>query len=130
MRVKDTIGEYLRIFSWSKEKLINTLIDEGCNPKTAREAVENYNFDWKKQAVRAAKSYLGVSLFSYDMLVQQLEHDGFTHEEALYGADHCEADWDKQAKALAEIYKAYTPYAKELLLLRGFTTAQVERSLQ
>lgn len=76
-------------------------------------------------AVKKAKSYLGVMAFSYKGMIEQLEYNGFSHEEAVYGADNCGANWKEQAAKKAESYLSIMAFSKsgliEQLEYNGFT---------
>ena len=65
-------------------------------PQTVTKGMEN--------ALKSAKSYLGVSSFSYKGLIGQLEYEGYSESESTYGADYCGADWYEQALKSAKSY--------------------------
>ena len=82
--LNDIFLRLLKVYPYSKEAIINELVDE------VEKVVDSYNIDWNEQALRAAELYLDNMPFSYDELVKQLEYVGFTHDQALYAADNCD----------------------------------------
>lgn len=50
-------------------------------------AADNCGADWKKEAVKKAKSYLDLTSFSKQGLIDQLKYVKFTDEEAQYAAE-------------------------------------------
>ena len=67
-------------------------------------SLEQADFDWRTQVVRAAVNRLDVAPHSRQGLIDILVLIGYSEELATYGADHCEADWTQQCLFSAMIY--------------------------
>lgn len=79
--------QYLSIFAFSRDGLIEQLLYDGFTQSDSEFAVDSCGADWKEQAAKKGKSYLEIFSFSRDGLIEQLEFDKFTHEEAVYGVE-------------------------------------------
>ena len=82
----------------------------------------------KQNALKSAKSYLGVSAFSRKGLIEQLEYEKFSNEDAVYAVDNCGANWNEQALKSAKSYLSVSAFSKtgliEQLEYEGFTNSQ------
>ncbi len=106
--------------------------DEGTAKTTTNQtATKNESVSVSKmQAIKKAKSYIGVTAFSYKGLIEQLEYEGFSNEDATYGADNCGADWNTQAIKKAKSYLSFSAFSYkgliEQLEYEKFTSAQAK----
>ncbi|MBR6902099.1 MAG: Ltp family lipoprotein [Synergistaceae bacterium] len=73
--------------AFSYEGLLGQLKHDGYSDNEAEYAVQNSGANWREQAVKAAKNYLGTMPFSRSDLIKQLIHDKFTQEQANYGVE-------------------------------------------
>lgn len=84
----------------------------------------------KQQALKKAKSYIGMMAFSYEGLIEQLEYERFTTEQAKYGADNCGANWNQQALKKAKSYLGINSFSYNGLIgqleYEKFTTEQAK----
>lgn len=82
----------------------------------------------QRNALKSAKSYLGMMAFSYEGLIEQLEFEQYSHEDAVFAADNCGADWNEQALKSAKSYLSTMAFSYEGLIeqleYEKFTTAQ------
>ncbi|MBR3874307.1 MAG: Ltp family lipoprotein [Clostridia bacterium] len=76
--------DYLEIFAFSYDGLVDQLEYEQFTPAEARYGADWCGANWYRQAVRSAESYLELHGFSRQGLIDQLEFEGFTHDQAVY----------------------------------------------
>lgn len=74
--------KYLKVSSFSKNKLKNQLLYEKFSEEAANYAVDNITADWHENAIKSAEKYLKLSDFSKERLYDQLIHDEYTEDEA------------------------------------------------
>jgi len=119
---------YLKVSSFSYEKLIDQLEYVGFSHEAAVYAADNCGADWYEQALSKAKSYLNISAFSWQGLIDQLEYVKFTTEQATYAANNCGADWYEQAAKKAASYLEISSFSKTKMISQleyvGFTHDQ------
>lgn len=92
----------------------------------------------RKNAIRAARSYLDLSGFSRAGLIQQLTSkagEGFSRADATYAVDHVGADWDAEAVESAKAYLDLSGFSRAGLIQQltskagdRYTKAQAEHA--
>ena len=127
---------YVDTISFSYDRLLNQLVQDGFSLEDSLFASDNCGADWDEQAARRVKAYFTFMGFSYDMVVEQLIYDGFTEEQAYRAADNCGANWDEQAVYMARDYIRTGMFKNgqkhrivDLLVQEGFTEEQAENAV-
>ena len=97
-------------------------------PRLVADGYEN------SQAVKKAKSFLGLMAFSKNGLIDQLTYNGFTQEEAEYAVENCGADWSEQAVKKAKSFLDLMAFSKsgliDQLIYNGFTHEEAEYAVE
>ena len=132
----DKAISYVNTISYSYNRLMKQLVQDGFSLEDSMFAADNCGADWDEQAAWRVATYFTFTGFSYGMVVEQLIYDGFTEEQAYFAADNCGADWDEQAVYRARSYiKAgiFKGGQKQKLVsqlvLDGFTEEQAEEAV-
>lgn len=77
---------YLEYWTYSRQGLIDELIDDKYPKEDAEFAVDHLNMDWFEEAYKYAKKELSDYPCSLEELFEELKDQGFTDEQADYGA--------------------------------------------
>lgn len=82
----------------------------------------------RRNALRAAQSYLQTSAFSKSGLEQQLEYDQFSRSDARWAVNHVRVSWYAEAVKAAKSYLQTSAFSRQDLIDQleydGFTAAQ------
>ena len=115
----------------SYKDLIFELEKQGYPYFIAEFAAVNCNVDWKIQALKKSREYIGVTAFSRRGLIKELisSINGFTNEEAEYAANNCGVNWEQTAVARVKWYKNKMSLSydeiKKLLEYEEFTQSEI-----
>lgn len=84
----------------------------------------------QKNALEAARTYIGTMPFSKSELTEQLKHDGYNGEAITYAVENCNADWNKQAEDAAKAYISIMAFSRQELINQlkhdGYTDEQAQ----
>ncbi len=77
---------YLEYWAYSRQSLIDELIDDKYPKEDAEFAVDHLNIDWYENAYLFAKEELSDYHYSLEELIEELKEEKFTDDQADYGA--------------------------------------------
>ncbi|GEM_PF-2545739 len=114
----------------SRKGLKSLLASAGdCTEEQAESVLSEIAWDYRENALAAAKEKLDLGPYSASGLYQNLiEDEGFTEEEAQYAIDHVEADYKKNALETANSMLKYynTPVKIKSMLLNLYKYTEEE----
>lgn len=115
---------------YSRNGLINWLVDNGHSYADASYGVDSLGVDWFSEASGMANYYISDLYFSRVGLIAQLEYEGFTTSQATFGVDSLKYDWFEEAYYLAWEYIQNQGFTEEeayaQLISEYFTAAEAE----
>ena len=102
--------------TYSKEELMNKLIDLGYSKEDVVDMIKYINVDYNVQAINKAKELIKKSPLSYNGLVEVLVNSKFTIDEAKYAASNAGIDYKEEAVKSIKLIKDLLPVSKSTLI--------------
>lgn len=124
----------LSIANYSRQGLIELLVERGFSEVEAVTAVDACNANWTQQAVDSANTYLQDGAYSKGSLYHTLAFDGFTEEQILAALEGCEANWNQEALEAVQFWLQRSRYSEpamyDQLLFEDFTEEEAAYALE